>query len=137
MSFWDKAKATADKWMNGRNGADMLGAASLWGGLLLTILDLFLRTGALTACGLVLYGYSIFRMFSKNKGKRAHENNRFTRYVTEHKKSAQQRWLRIKNFRKYKYFRCTKCRSLMRLARGSGTKTIRCPRCQNTFDKKA
>ena len=71
MSFWGNIKAALLRFMSGRNGMDNLGLAALWGGLILSLLDTFLGTGLLSLLGMALYIYAIFRLFSRNTGKRA------------------------------------------------------------------
>ena len=137
MSFLEKLKAALAKFFAGRNGVDNLAYASLWAGLALSVLDLLNRTGLLSILGLALYVYAMFRMLSRNTAKRAEENRRYLQTKSNFETKCRQLWIRLKNWRVYKYFRCPKCRALMRLNRGAGEKTMQCPRCHTTFKKKA
>ena len=38
---------------------------------------------------------------------------------------------------RYKYFRCPKCRVLMRTARGGGEKEMHCPQCHTSLKVKS
>ena len=137
MSFFQKLKAAAARFFAGRNGVDNLGYTALWGGLALSALDLINRTGLLSLLGFALYVYALFRMLSRNTSKRAEENRRYLVMKDNVSTKLKQFWLRLKNWRVYKYFRCPKCHALMRLNRGVGEKTMHCPRCNTTFKKKA
>ena len=44
---------------------------------------------------------------------------------------------RIRNSKKYRYFKCPKCKKLLRIPRGVGSVTITCKDCGTKFDKKA
>ena len=55
-----------ERFMQGRNGNDNLARAAYWVGLFLLILSLFVGTGLLNFCVVLLFSYSIFRMLSKN-----------------------------------------------------------------------
>ena len=137
MSFWGNIKAALLRFMSGRNGMDNLGLAALWGGLILSVLDTFLGTGLLSLLGMALYIYAIFRLFSRNTGKRAEENRRYVTAMSGFQTKVKQFYLRVKNSRKYKYFKCPQCKVLIRLERGCGQKHLRCPKCHHEFDQKA
>lgn len=137
MSFWEKVKLKMSQLMAGRCGVDELGLAMLIAGLVLSMVDRFLGTGLLSLLGLVLYGGMIYRMFSRDLSKRMAENDKYNAYFDKASKKTRQWWIRQKNRKEYKYFRCPGCKSLMRLKRGSGTKHIVCPKCHREFDEQA
>ena len=137
MSFWGRIRAGLMRFMSGRNGMDNLGLAALWGGLILSLLDMFLGTGLLSLLGTALYIYAVFRLFSRNTARRAEENRRYVTVKAGNETKVKQFYLRLKNSRKYKYFKCPQCRVLIRLERGCGQKHVRCPRCHHEFDQKA
>ena len=137
ISFWGQIKAALIRFMSGRNGMDNLGLAARWGGLILSLLDTFLVTGLLSLLGLALFIYAVFRLFSRNTAKRAEENRRYVAAVAGTKTKVRQFFLRIKNSRKYKYFKCPQCKVLIRLERGCGQKHRCCPKCHHEFDQKA
>ena len=137
MSFFAKIKVALIRFMQGRNGVDNLGFAALWGGLIVSLLDSFLGTGLLSLLGTVLYFYSIWRMMSRNVYKRAVENRQFAAWTKGTHTKMKQFFLRVKNSREYKYFKCPQCKVLIRLKRGSGEKLIHCPKCGCEFNQKA
>ena len=136
-SFFRKLQIRLQSFMQDRNGVDDLGWAALILGFVLYMFDAVLRTGVLAAAGMAAYGYSVFRMLSRNRGQRNLENRRFINAIRNVSTKGKQFLLRVKNSRYYKYFRCPNCGILIRLARGSGEKTLRCPKCRHEFTRKA
>lgn len=137
MTFWTRIKMALARFMTGRNGIDNLGYHALWGGLILSLADTFFGTGLLGTVGLALYVYSIFRMFSRNVGKRQEENRRYVQFFEKSRKEVKQFFLRLKGMKTYRYFRCPGCKNRLRMKRGSGEKHITCPVCRHQFDQKA
>ena len=125
------------RFMFGRYGFDQLNMVLLAGAVLLsvinTVLSMFLRDNAVFATiispifyGLmaVLLGLNIFRCLSRNIYKRRQENRRMLNFVT-----------RLKD-RQHRYFRCPGCKQRVRVPRGKGKLSIRCPKCGNKFLRK-
>lgn len=137
MSFWQKMKMNLARFMEGRYGVDYLGNFTLYAGLILTILDMFLGSGLLGLMGMALYVITVFRMFSKNREKRMVENRKYIELTGDWKKKFHQFKLRMKNSKQYKYFKCPNCKALLRLNRGCGQKHVTCARCKHEFDQKA
>lgn len=137
MSFWQKVKAYLARAMQGRYGADNLGTFTLFAGLILSLVDMFLGTGILHLAGLALYVWTLFRMLSRNREKRAAENRKYLELTGGWKTKLHQFMLRQKNRKQYKYFKCPKCRALLRLTRGCGQVHITCARCGHEFEEKA
>ncbi len=135
--MFTRLKMAFIRFMQGRNGVDNLGYHAIWTALILSILDMFLRTGLLGFVSNVLYIYGIFRMLSRNVGKRQEENRRYVQFFEKTKKEVQQFFLRLKGMKTYKYFRCPGCKNRLRLKRGSGEKHITCPVCRHQFDQRA
>ena len=44
---------------------------------------------------------------------------------------------RVKNLRKYKYFKCPECHARLRLPRKVGEVTVTCGKCRHAFKQKA
>ncbi|MBQ8655230.1 MAG: hypothetical protein IJ507_09860 [Clostridia bacterium] len=137
MGIWQKIKSALAGFMAGRNGVDNLGYASLWTGLILSLADSFIGTGLLGLAGTALYVYALFRMLSRNCYKRAAENNAYVRWRYQFTTQMKQFWMRLKNSREYKYVNCRQCRVLIRMKRGGGMRTLRCPKCGCEFTAKS
>lgn len=123
-----KMKMGMSRFMAGRYGTDRLSMVILCGGLLVSLLSVFIRWPGLNlVLVLVSYGlmiWAIFRTLSRNTYKRYQENRRFMRLLS-----------RLKD-RKNRYFQCPKCRQTVRVPRGKGKISITCPKCRERFIKK-
>ena len=130
------------RFMYGRNGADKLGQVMLWVYLGIMVLQLIFGSLEWTAlavvCQLLMYVLMfviLFRMFSRNLGKRRAENQRFVNW-----------WWRVKNSRgaakarkadtDHKYFTCGKCKTVCRVPAGKGKVIITCPKCGTQIQAK-
>ena len=137
MSFWDKVKAGMYRFMQGRNGADQLGLASMWTAVVLTLINAFLNSIILSLLISALWIWAIFRLLSRNVTKRREENAWFTTRFYKGKTSVSQARERFKNRKKYVYFECPNCHLPLRLPRGVGNVTVKCSKCGHSFEKKA
>lgn len=124
-------------WMRGRNGTDQLAIFSFIASVILQLLASILGSGTLLLVSLGLYGWTLFRVFSKKSVKRAEENRKFVSGLGTLKTKARQMIARIRNMRQYKYFKCPQCKALLRLTRGQGEKEVCCPQCQHRFRMKS
>ena len=111
--------------MYGRYGTDKLNFLLLCIGLILSILSSLIEDLAfLVIFSYALLFWSIFRMFSRNIAARQREAaayNRFKKYFTD---------------RKNRYYACPSCGQTVRVPRGKGRISIKCPRCGQRFEKK-
>ncbi len=137
MSIWQKIKNGLRNLMIGRHGADHFGMFTLTSGLILSLLGMWIGFPVFSWFGLILYGYTVFRMFSRNHDKRNQENQKYIRISSGIKTSIVQFSRRLKNRKDYKYFKCPNCKVLLRLRRGCGEKEITCVRCGHHFSQKA
>ena len=138
MSFLDKVRASFARFMSGRYGADQLSMAQVIAALVISILGSFFgaRMVAMVLSDALLIA-AFFRMFSKDRYRRAHENEVYLS-KTEGVRRGITEWLnRVKNGTKYRYFTCPKCKQRLRVPRGVGNVTITCKSCGTKFDKKA
>lgn len=135
--MWQKIKSGFANFMAGRHGNDQLGVALVITGLALYLASSFIRVAAVSAVlsylGLACYIYAVFRMFSRNNSARIRENEWYLNLGT----SIKQFFTRVKNFRKYKYFKCPECRARLRLPRKVGEVNVTCAKCRHQFRQKA
>ncbi len=125
------------RFMYGRYGSDGLNVALLLLAIIVsvvnTVLSIFLRN-SIVFCNIVypllhlltltLLGLNIFRSFSRNIFRRQQENRAFRR-------------LRARlTDRKNRYYHCPKCKQTVRVPRGKGKISIRCPKCGEKFIRK-
>ena len=135
--FLDQLRLTLSRFMQGRHGADELSMYSTLTALLLSIISSITGSVILNLISIVLWVWTLFRIFSRNQEKRIAENQTFLKKKTEWTREIKAFFLRLKNVRVYKYFKCPGCKARMRLKRGSGEKQIHCPRCGKDFTMKA
>jgi len=136
-SAWNKASSAVVHWFRRCNGADNLGMAIIVTSLIALILARITGLALLACVAIALYLWAMFRMFSHNKARRMQENNRFTQGWMKGKTEASQALNRLKNSRKYKYYRCPNCKARLRMPRGIGEKNVTCSQCRHTFKQKA
>ena len=137
MTFLSRLKMSLARFMQGRNGPDNLSMFTLIAGLVLSLSASFFGIPFLTFVSLGLYIWTLFRMFSRNREKRMAENRKYLALSSGCKIKIRQFIIRLKNRKDYKYFRCPKCRLLLRLKRGTGDREIICRRCSHQFHQKA
>lgn len=77
MRFFDKIRSSFASFMAGRYGADQLGMTMLWTALILSIVGSFSRLGLLTLMADALLLLMFWRMLSKDRLKRQHENQTY------------------------------------------------------------
>ena len=117
------------RFMQGRYGGDKLNRLLIWLSLGVCIVSLFIthlltkRILLLTYYGLL--GIALFRCLSRNTYKRYQENRRYLQLLE-----------RIRD-REHRYYDCPRCRQPVRVPRGKGKISIKCPRCQERFIRKS
>ena len=137
MGFFDRLRASFARFMAGRYGVDQLSYAMVIAALAGTLLGALTRIGLFTLLADALLIVSIVRMLSKNRVKRAQENQLYLQKTLRVRKGSRE-WLnRVKNSKQYHYFVCPKCKARLRVPRGVGNVTITCKSCGTRFDKKA
>ena len=135
--MWQKFKDAVARFMYGRYGSDQLSRFLLIAGIVLYVLTWITGITIFAYAGLALYIWSLFRMFSRNTAKRGAENQKYLQFFGGLKTGTRQTRNRLKNSKEYKYFRCPKCKSWLKLPRGVGEVTVTCGKCKNQFRKKA
>lgn len=135
--MWQKIKGAMQRFMAGRHGADQLTLALLIAGIALSLLNSLTGFIVFYLLGLVAYIWGIFRMFSRNEIKRSEENMRWVKFWTEFKTGIKQFFVRMKNIRKFRYFKCPQCKARLRLPRKVGEVTVTCGKCHHQFKQKA
>ncbi len=126
------------RFMYGRYGGDQLGIFLIILNVIVIIASWFMRQTVgyyvclfLSAALIALY---IYRAFSRKRDKRSRENAVFMKIITKIKEFFVRQFNRIRYIGKYRYRKCKKCKTFLRLPRKQGKHTVRCPKCGNTFD---
>lgn len=137
MGFFDKFRAAVSRFMSGRYGSDQLNLTMVIGALIVTTIGSLSGVYFLTLAADALLLLAIFRMFSKDRYRRAHENQVYLEKTQKVRRAATEWVNRVKNSRKYHYYTCPKCKQRLRVPRGVGNITITCKQCGTKFDKRA
>lgn len=137
MSFLKMLSRRFMAFMSTRNGFNPLSIAMLVGSLLLQIVGSATGLNVILFLSIALYGWALFRVFSKRNPSRAAETQKFLNWWTPIATKIRQFFLRLKLRKQYKYFKCPQCGALLRMSRGAGEKDICCPKCQNRFKMKS
>mgnify|MGYP000227916425 FL=1 len=121
------------KFMYGRHGGDQLTIG------LMVLYFIFIFIYQMTHIW-VFYGlsllcviYAIFRMFSKNHGKRYAENAKFLKFWNPIQSWFRSKYHYLKGKKTYRYYKCPGCRQTLRVPKGTGKVTISCPKCKTEF----
>ena len=125
------------QFMAGRYGTDALNQFLSIAAVVLILLSLVTRLGLFSWLGLAALISCYFRTFSRNISRRTEENYRFYSFqerLMGKWKGVKRRWADRKT---YRYYRCPKCRQLLRVPKGRGRIEISCPRCGTQFIKKS
>ena len=122
--------------MMGRYGPDQLSLFTLALSFLFNLIGAIFNLWPLSLLAYLLLILTIFRFLSRNIRKRRAENDKFIKYWWPFKTKAQNFFRRIKDSRKYKFFRCPSCKNRLRVPRGKGKIKVTCPKCGERFQKK-
>lgn len=124
------------RFMQGRYGVDELSFAFVILFIILNIVSLIIPSFIITVIYIVLFAFFLYRMLSRNIAARQKENYTFLKLYNPIKLRIQRTWNHLKNKKKYKYFKCAKCKRSMRVPRGKGTVMVTCPSCGEKVKKK-
>lgn len=135
------------RFMSGRHGGDQLSIALLVLYAVLLLCSNIFRFGLLYWLALAALAWCLFRMLSRNNERRWEENNWFMgwwgpvwawmRGVRGRFRTAQEyAAMKARDRGVYRYFRCPRCGSKLRVPVGKGKIVITCPVCHNSFTKK-
>jgi predicted RNA-binding Zn-ribbon protein involved in translation (DUF1610 family) len=122
--------------MMGRYGSDQLSFVILVVGMLLVLLDSFVKTSLLTILVFLLLALSVFRMFSKNLPARSRENAAFLKIWYRIKHVFKQEKTKLQDKKTHRFFKCPGCKTTLRVPKGKGKISVTCPKCGERFIKK-
>lgn len=121
------------KFLAERNGLDSLSNTLIWGCLIVMLVSTFIGAdwlrGILSWLSWAGIFYAYYRVFSKNLSKRWAENHAFESWKNQLKQRWQQRKI-------HRFYRCPKCRTVLRVPKGKGKINITCRSCGEKFVKK-
>jgi len=124
------------RFMAGRYGVDQLYVALIILSMVFLMLSSITGWPYFSVVALLLFAYAYFRVLSRSIYKRSQENLMFLKLLDPASRWSRQTVRRIKDLKKYKYFRCTGCGRSLRVPRGKGKVRITCPICGTASVKK-
>lgn len=125
--------------MAGRYGNDKLNQFMMAVFLGCAVLNLFVRNAYVSTvlnsweCLLILLVY--IRMFSRNISKRYAENQKYLALENRLRRFFGQKRYLMQQRKEYHIYKCPGCKQKIRIPRGKGKISIRCPKCGEEFIK--
>ena len=129
-------KGWLQRFMSGRYGFDRFSGFLSTCSLVLILLGAFF-SAVLYWLGLLLLGYSYFRILSRNIQKRYQENVKYLALEGKVTRWFSTRKMRFQQRKAYHYYRCPHCGQQLRVPLGRGKISITCPKCATQFIKKS
>lgn len=132
-------KEKIGRFMAGRYGNDKLNQFMMVVFLGCAVLNLFVRNAYVSTvlnsweCLLILLVY--IRMFSRNISKRYAENQKYLALENRLRRFWGQKRYLIQQRKEYHIYKCPGCKQKIRIPRGKGKISIRCPKCGEEFIK--
>ena len=147
MNWFTKFTMWMNRAMSGRHGGDQLSMALLVLYCAILILSDILRLPILFYLALLILIWSFYRMFSRNHEKRWKENAQFLKFWSpvcrwfRGLRSHFSAWrrgvaMRVRDRKVCRYYKCPKCKNVLRVPKGKGKIAITCPVCRTEFVKK-
>ncbi len=129
-------RARLERFMYGRYGQDNLNRVLSISALILCIIALFTRWTILNSLAMVLLFYCIFRMFSRKTERRGQENMTFLRAKGRITQIYSTIKTRMNQRKTHRFYKCPSCKKQLRVPKGKGRISIRCPKCNASFEKR-
>ena len=118
-----------NRFMIGRYGPDHLGIAMIVFAFIMSLLNATVWHSPFLLTSYLFFGLTIYRMLSRNIPRRRAENDIFIRYWWPLRMKIKGIIQKIKDKRKYMYYKCPTCKSKLRVPKGKGKIRITCPKC--------
>lgn len=137
-NWFQKIKYRIARMMYGRYGNDELNIVLLVLALVLSVVGslpvpyLWLSS----VVGLIVLCWTFFRTFSRNIVKRRRELEFYLKIKNKPKNARKLRKNKKRDKKTHVYFKCPKCRAVLRVPRGKGDIIVTCPRCNERIEKR-
>ena len=125
------------RFMQGRYGADQLSRFLTAIGLVLIILNLFVRSNIIVYLVMAILVYCYYRMFSRDYNRRYAENQKFLTWQNKIKYKVNNWKRNLADRKTHHIYKCPSCGQKIRVPRGKGNIIVTCPKCRTEFQKKS
>lgn len=125
------------RFMMGRYGIDAFSKALIYGGFGIYIVNIFLQNSIISYISFGLFIYAYFRIFSRNIYKRSSENQQYLQKTQKIRMSTDKYIRQLKSRKTHHIYKCPTCKQKIRVPKGKGRISIRCPKCNTEFIKKS
>ncbi|MBE5961189.1 MAG: hypothetical protein E7256_07355 [Lachnospiraceae bacterium] len=125
------------RFMIGRYGVDRLSKDIVIASCICLILSMLFRSRLLDAVAVVLLIVSYTRMLSRNINARYNENQKYLGWLNKIRYKYEKMMRNVKEQKTHHIYKCPGCGQKIRVPRGKGKISIRCPKCQTEFIKKS
>ena len=134
-SFFERLGHKMASFMYGRYGTDELSKFLMILALILMVISWFPNLGLVYFVALALMVWSLFRTFSRKLDKRRRERERYLKIqkpIANFFKLQRNKW---RDRKTHVYFKCKKCRAVLRVPKGKGSIVVICTRCKDRIEK--
>ncbi len=121
----------------GAYGTDRMTRFLLVFAAILLVLSFLTPVGFLYYIAFIILFYCYFRMFSKNIPARYKENETFVKYTDKFLDFFKNLKFGANRNKSFHIYKCPKCGQKIRIPRGKGKVSVRCPVCGEEFIKRA
>ena len=134
--FGYQMQRALSQFLYGRNGFDDMARFCNAVAILLLIINMFAQSMVVYLVWVAFFGYSVFRVYSKNIPKRYAENQKFLKATEVPRKYINLFSLQVRDRKVSRYYICRSCHQQIRVPKGKGRIEIRCPKCGERFIRK-
>ena len=129
MQYLAELRAKYLKLMDGKYGFDKLNRDLLVLWVIIGFVNNFFRSRIVSLVSLVLPLLAGLRMFSTAVYKRSNENRKYLEIKSKLMEFFKIQYLRIKESKTHKYYKCKNCSAYFRVKRKPGEHYVDCPKC--------
>ena len=135
-NFLERLRYKTACFMYGRYGNDELTKFLLILGLVLMIISWLPRLAWVYLLAAAVLAWSLMRSFSRKLDRRRRELDRYLKIknkIVNFFKLRRNKW---RDRKTHVYFKCKKCKAVLRVPRGKGSIIVTCTRCGDRIEKK-
>lgn len=134
-NWFEKLRYKTATFMYGRYGNDELTKVLLIAALVFMILSCLPHLGLIYFWAAALLVWSLTRSFSRNFEMRKRELNRYLKIKKGFVNFFKLRRNKWRDRKTHVYFKCPKCKAVLRVPKGKGSIIVTCTRCQERIEK--